>query len=107
MTCKKCWQKIENITTNEDLLLRGWLGCPIFSAELPSSIVLLLCLSDHNEKGANMNNRTMEYKWNMVGARIKIMLEEKLVDPPNEYVTPVNVPYLFIPMSIYVSHVLS
>ena len=30
--------------------------------------------------------------WNMVGARIKIMWEEQLVDPPNEYITPVNVP---------------
>ena len=28
---------------------------------------------------------------NMVGARIKIMWEEQLVDPPNEYITPVNV----------------
>ena len=31
-------------------------------------------------------------QWNMVGARIKIMWEEQLVDPPNEYITPVNVP---------------
>ena len=23
----------------------------------------VLCLSDHNIKGANMNNRTMEYGW--------------------------------------------
>ena len=30
----------------------------------------------------------------MVGARIKIMWEEQLVDPPNEYITSVNVPYL-------------
>ena len=28
----------------------------------------------------------------MVGARIKIMWEEQLVDPPNDYRTPVNVP---------------
>ena len=30
--------------------------------------------------------------WNMVGAIIKIMWEEQPVDPPNEYITPVNVP---------------
>ena len=30
-------------------------------------------------------------QWNMVGARIKILWEEQLVDPPNEYLTPVNV----------------
>ena len=35
-----------------------------------------------------MNNK----QWNMVGARIKIMLEEQLVDPQNEYITPVIVP---------------
>ena len=35
--------------------------------------------------------RTIE-QWNMVGSRIKIMWEEQLVDPPNEYITPVNVP---------------
>ena len=29
---------------------------------------------------------------NMVDARIKITWEEQLVDPPNEYLTPVNVP---------------
>ena len=25
--------------------------------------MLLLCLSDHNKKGANRNKRTMEYGW--------------------------------------------
>ena len=25
--------------------------------------VKVLCLSDHNNKGTNMNNRTMEYDW--------------------------------------------
>ena len=40
----------------------------------------LLCLSDCNEKGANISNRTI----NMVGARIKIRLEGQLVDPSNE-----------------------
>ena len=29
----------------------------------------------------------------MVGAKIKIMWEEQLVGHPNEYKTPVNVPY--------------
>ena len=27
-------------------------------------------------------------QWNMVGARIKIMWEEQLVDPPYEYIIP-------------------
>ena len=31
-------------------------------------------------------------QWNMVGSRIKIMWEEQLVDPPNEYIMPINVP---------------
>ena len=26
-------------------------------------LTMLLCLSDHNKKGANMNNRTMGYGW--------------------------------------------
>ena len=26
-------------------------------------LMILLCLSDHNKKGANMNNRTMGYGW--------------------------------------------
>ena len=25
--------------------------------------IIVLCLSDQNETGANMNNRTMEYGW--------------------------------------------
>ena len=27
------------------------------------SILIDLCLSDHNKKGANMNNITIEYGW--------------------------------------------
>ena len=50
--------------------------------------IVLLCLSDYNKKRANMSNRTMEYGWRQnidyVGGA--------LVDPPTEYITPVNVP---------------
>ena len=28
-----------------------------------SILIHILCLPDHNKKGANMNNRTMEYGW--------------------------------------------
>ena len=35
-----------------------------------------------------MNNRAMEYGWD----QNKESWEEQLVDPPNEYKTPVNVP---------------
>ena len=35
--------------------------------------------------------QTIEQR-NMVGARIKIVWEKQLVDPPNKYITPVNVP---------------
>ena len=31
-----------------------------------------MCLSDHNGKGANMNNRTMEYGWHHNKYRDKI-----------------------------------
>ena len=42
-----------------------------------------------------MNNRTMEYG----GAKIKILLEDQLVDPPNEHITPVNVPQSYKPVN--------
>ena len=48
----------------------------------------LLCLSDHKKK---VPTRTIEQR-HMVGARIKIMWEEQLVDPPTDYITSVNVP---------------
>ena len=48
---------------------------------------ILLCLSDHNKAPT----RTIE-QWNMVSPRIKIMWKEQLVDPPNKYIIPVNVP---------------
>ena len=32
------------------------------------------------------------YVIRMFGARMKIMWEEQLVDPPIDYITPVNVP---------------
>ena len=35
--------------------------------------------------------RTTEQR-SMFGARMKIMWEEQLVDPPIDYITPVNVP---------------
>ena len=40
-----------------------------------------LCLFDRNKRAPT---RTIEQR-NMVGARIKIMWEEQLVDPTNEY----------------------
>ena len=49
--------------------------CLIFS-----HFVMLMCLSDLNER---VPTRTIE-QWNIVGARINIMWEEQLVDPPNE-----------------------
>ena len=36
----------------------------------------------------------------MVGARIKIMWEEQLDDPPNEYITPVNLYGKFYPKKV-------
>ena len=50
-------------------------------------------LSHWNESGANKNNKsekafvkTKEYVRNMFGARIKIMCEKQLVDPPIDYI---------------------
>ena len=49
-------------------------------------------MSDHNNKAPT---RAIE-QWNLVGARMKIMWEEQLVDPPNELTSvlywPVNKP---------------
>ena len=39
-------------------------------------------MSDGNEKGANMNNRKMDYGW----CQNKDVWEEQLVDLPNEYI---------------------
>ena len=44
--------------------------------------MFLLCLSDGNDKGANMNNRKMGYGW----CQNKDVWEEQLFDPPNEYI---------------------
>ena len=54
----------------------------------------LYCFLSHwNESGANKNNesekafvKTKEYVRNMFGARIKIMCEKQLVDPPIDYI---------------------
>ena len=50
--------------------------------------MVVLYLSGRTKNGAKENNITLT----MYGARIKIMWEEQLVDPPVDYITPVNVP---------------
>ena len=61
-----------------------------------SYLVLLLYLSCRNGSGANKTNECekslCEDKRNMFGARIKIMWEKQIVDPPIDYITSVNVP---------------
>ena len=47
--------------------------------------LILLCLSDRKKRAPTRTK-------NIVGARIKIMWEEQLVDPPIDYVKSVNVP---------------
>ena len=45
-------------------------------------------MTGHNEKGANKNNqvkRPLQERMQMLGARIKIMWKEQLVDPPIHY----------------------
>ena len=75
---------------------------PIFMSEqglvkihLKNLVVVLLYLSDENVKRHQYNNenkkafvRTKEFVWrqNKFGARIKIMWEEQLVDPPIHYI---------------------
>ena len=59
-------------------------------------LVKLLCLSGHNKKGANRTMKVKRPLWeqrNMFGARIKIMWDEQLVDPPIHYLTGVVVPW--------------
>ena len=53
-------------------------------------LLLLLCLSDYNKKGANKNNQVkgpLLKQRNMFVVRIKIMWEEQLVDPPIHFTT--------------------
>ena len=52
-----------------------------------SAWVKLLCLSDCKKRAPT---RTMEQRI-MVGARMWIMWEEQLVDPPTDYITSVNI----------------
>ena len=48
---------------------------------------LLLCMSDCSKRAPT---QTIKER-NMIGARIKIMWEEQLADPPIDYITSVNV----------------
>ena len=50
-------------------------------------VMVVLYLSGQNEKSTNRTD-----KRNMFGARVKIMWDEQLVDPPVHYITSVNAP---------------
>ena len=65
----------------------------ILSLNCNSAARLILCLSGHNKKGANRTMKVKRSLWeqrNMLGARIKIMWKEQLVDPPIHNKTSVN-----------------
>ena len=52
---------------------------------LVGNLVLLFCLSGQNKKGSKKNNevkRPLLEQRNIFGTRVKIMWEERLVDPP-------------------------
>ena len=60
-----------------------------FESSSRRKFIQLLCLSGHNKKGANKNNEVKRPLWewkNKFGARIKIMWEEQIDDPPIHYV---------------------
>ena len=58
---------------------------PIFSYILLNRVIVFVSLKKRAP------TRTIEQR-NKVGARIKIMSEEQLVDPPFDYLTSVNEP---------------
>ena len=52
------------------------------------SVYIVIVFVRWDKSGTNKNNGTKD----MFGARIKIMGEEQLVDPPIDFITSANVP---------------